>query len=626
MSNLLINAEKKLRKGKLSEAYKLIERALKKDPNNPELQYLIGETLLLQGQADPALEYLKQALASGQAKPCWYVICGMALEQKGLFEDAEKSYNLAEMSGCDDDRMYYMLGNFHTNVTQNFSKAELYYANLISRKPNAFVAYLGLSGLYILQKRYEEAIQALDYCLTNGHETAEVYINLCNALSNQGRQKDALNCIKKAIEIDPKHNIAKQNYIAQLVYTIDDQSVLFREIKNITQSLNKQAKKRYQGTVDRTPGRKLRLGFVSADLRHHAIAFYFKPILDEMDRSRFSIHFYYNNTLYDDITREIRAQSDSWCECQLLSDEQLCNQVRADKIDILIDLSNHSLGNRLTAFNQRPAPMQVSWLGLPVTTGMNCIDFSIKDSSLIELCDLEKNSSEKILPIDNLTFYKSLFELPPLTEPPCVKNGFVTFGSFNVLRKVDSETLEAWATLLQKSPGSRIRMVIDDYDNSLMRDHIHEIFARHDVDVSSVYLHPRLPIMEYLQSHREVDIALDPYPYHGQTTSFNSLLMGLPLVSRAGKSTASNISTRILTAINRAQWIARDFAEYIEIALALAQDTDALVSIRRELRMEVENSSIMDYRQHAANIEMALLNGWSMLYGASGNNTNNKVS
>ncbi|MBT2971824.1 MAG: hypothetical protein KME51_18230 [Candidatus Thiodiazotropha sp. (ex Ctena orbiculata)] len=126
--------------------------------------------------------------------------------------------------------------------------------------------------------------------------------------------------------------------------------------------------------------------------------------------------------------------------------------------------------------------------------------------------------------------------------------------------------------------------------------------------------------------HGEVDIALDPYPYHGQTTTFNSLLMGLPLVSRAGRSTASNISTRILSAIDRQQWIARDFDEYIAIALALAQDRDGLVSIRRKLRMEVENSSIMDYRRHAENIEAALIKGWQMLYGASGNNTNNKGS
>jgi predicted O-linked N-acetylglucosamine transferase (SPINDLY family) len=620
MSNTLINVQKKLRQGKLGEAHKLIVRALKHDPDNPELQYQFGVVLLQQNRVDEALEYLRQAVSSGQAQPCWYVQCGVALMQKGMFNDAEKSFRLAEMSGCNDERMYLILGNFHTNITQDFTKAEIYYTSLIKHNPNIFDAYLGLSALYIQQQRYEEAIQALDYCLTHGHETAEVYVNLCKALSNQGRQKEALTCISKAIEINPDHLIAKQNYIAQLVYTIDDQSVIFREIQKITRSLNKHARRRYLGPVDRQTGRKLRLGFVSADLRHHAIAFYFKPILELFDKNIFYIHFYYNNFQYDKITNEIREEADGWCECHLLSDEQLYNQIRSDKIDILIDLSNHTFGNRLTAFNLRPAPMQVAWLGLPVTTGMSGIDFALRDSSIVEICELDKYSSEKILPVEDLIFFKPLFELPPLSEPPCVKNGFVTFGSFNVLRKVYSEVLETWAKLLHNVPESKIRMVIDDYENTLMRDHIHDIFAKYDVDKSCVYLHPRLQLMEYLDSHREVDIALDPYPYHGQTTSFNSLLMGLPLVSRSGKSAASNISTRILSAIGRQQWIARDFNDYIDIASSLAQDTEQLVSIRRSLRNEVQNSSIMDYRLHAQHIEAALLEGWRMLYGAGNNN------
>ncbi len=620
MSNTLTNVQKKLRQGKLGEAHKLITRALKHDPDNPEMQYQLGVVLLQQNRVDEALEYLRQAVSSGKAQPCWYVQCGVALMQKGMFSDAEKSFRLAEMSGCNDERMYLILGNFHTNITQDFSKAEIYYTSLIKHNPNRYEAYLGLSALYILQQRFEEAIQALDYCLTHGHETAEVYINLCKALSNQGRQKEALACIRKAIEINPNHLIAKQNYIAQLVYTIDDQSILFGEIQKITQSLNKQARKRYQGPVDRQADRKLRIGFISADLRHHAIAFYFKPILESFNKDLFHIHFYYNNFLYDKITNEIRAEADGWCECHLLSDEQLCDQIRSDRIDILIDLSNHTFGNRLTAFNLRPAPMQVAWLGLPVTTGISGIDFALKDSSVVDICELDKNSSERILAVEDLVFFKPLFDLPPLSEPPCVKNGFVTFGSFNVLRKVDSELLETWAKLLHKVPGSKIRMVIDDYENQLMRDHIHDIFAKYGVDKSCVYLHPRQQLAEYLDSHRAVDIALDPYPYHGQTTSFNSLLMGLPLVSRSGKSAASNISTRILSVIGRQQWIARDFNDYIDIASSLAQDREQLVSIRKRLRNDVENSSIMDYRLHARHIEAALIGGWQMLYGAGNKN------
>ncbi|WP_369158058.1 hypothetical protein [Candidatus Thiodiazotropha sp. LNASS1] len=232
----------------------------------------------------------------------------------------------------------------------------------------------------------------------------------------------------------------------------------------------------------------------------------------------------------------------------------------------------------------------------------------------------------QLLPIENLTLYKPLFEFPALVEPPCVKNGHVTFGSFNGLRKIDISIMEIWARLLHNLPGSKIRLVIDDYQNELMRDHVHDIFAKFNVDKSSVILHPRLPLDDYLLSHNEVDIALDPYPYHGQTTSFNSLLMGLPLVSRAGKSVASNLSTRILSAIDRQQWIAKDFDSYIEIALSLARDKESLVSIRRTLRKEVENSSIMDYERHAENIEAALMKGWQLLYGANSKEANNQGS
>jgi len=620
MPNALIDAHKKLQEGNLHDAQRLLVQALRQDPRDLKLQYLLAEVLLKLDKVDEALGYLRQVVSSGQAKPCWYVPCGMAFERKGLFDDAQKCYRMAEISGCNDDRLYLMLGNFHTTFTQDYAKAEAYYSVLLKNNPKAFVGYLGLSGLYILQRRFEEAIQALKYCLNHGYETAEVYINLCNALSNQGRQKDALACITKAIEINPDHIFAKQNYIAQLVYTIDDQSVIFREVTKLTESLNNQARKAFDGPIDKQLSRKLRIGFVSADLRHHVISFYFKPILEAFDRNRFHIHFYYNDTLYDNVTNEIRELADGWCGCPLLSDEQLYNQIRSDKIDILIDLSNHSRGNRLTAFNLKPAPMQVSWLGLPVTTGLNAIDFAIKDSSVVELCELDKNASEKILPVDNLIYFKPPVDLPPLSEPPCLTNGFITFGSFNVLRKVDTEILETWAKLVKSVPGSRIRMVIDDYDNELAHEHILAVFAKYDVDKASVYLHPRLPLMDYLKSHRSVDIALDPYPYHGQTTTFNSLLMGLPLVSRSGRSAASNISTRILSVIGRQQWIAKSFEDYIEIASALACDKEGLVSIRQSLRLEVENSSIMDFRLHAQHIEDALHKGWRMLYGYDNDN------
>jgi predicted O-linked N-acetylglucosamine transferase (SPINDLY family) len=612
MSNALHIAEKKLRAGKLSDAHKLLSRILKKEPNNPRALYLIGETLLLQNRLDEALVKLKKAISSGKAQPCWYVMCGAALEKKGLFEDAEKSYKLAEMSGCTDERMYFMLGSFYTNRIQDAAKAELYYTRLIGINPNAFLAYVGLSKLYLKQERYEEAIQLLDHCLTNGYEKADVYINLGHALSHQGRQKDALACNRKAIELQPYSAMARQNCILQLLYTLDDQAELHREITNLTAMINDlpDTRIRFSGKVNCKTEKKLKLGFVSADLRNHAISHYFLPVYRCFDKKKFSLHVYYNNTIFDRITEEIRNRADSWCDCSFFDDDQLAEQIRCDKIDILIDLSNHTAGNRLTSFRKKVAPMQVSWMGIPVSTGLEFMDYSLKDSSLLTSCNLEENSTEIILPVDNLTLYDPLKELPPLAAPPCLNNGFITFGSFNGLHKVDEAIFETWAKLLHQVKSSRFRMVIEDYNNSLMRDYIYEHFTKFDVDKSRIQLQPRQGLDDYLASHNLVDIALDPYPYHGETTTYNSLLMGLPLVSRAGKSAASNIATRILTAINHKEWLAKDFDSYIEIAISLAMDKDKLISLRKTLRSEVQNSLVMDYTGVTKRIESTLLYGW----------------
>ncbi|MEW8209368.1 MAG: hypothetical protein AB2735_02830, partial [Candidatus Thiodiazotropha taylori] len=261
----------------------------------------------------------------------------------------------------------------------------------------------------------------------------------------------------------------------------------------------------------------------------------------------------------------------------------------------------------------RPAPMQVSMMGLQMSTGLSCMDYAMRDKQTAETCQLDRYSAEKILPVENSAFFDPLMDLPPIGPPPCLKNGHITFGSFNGLRKIDRSVMEVWARLLHALPGSKIRLMTDDYENEFMRDYLHEIFLQFQVDASRIQLQPRLSLGEFLTSHNEVDIALDPYPYHGESTTYHSLLMGLPLVTRAGNSCASNVSNRILAAINRQQWVANDFDEYIEIALSLAKDVDGLIANRNSLRSDIENSSLMDFKLVTENIESALLAGWQAL-------------
>ncbi len=610
MNKTLASADRLIQEGKYKKAYKLLAKALKDEPENPDLNFLTGKALLMQNQTDDALPLLLKAVACEQAQPCWHVICGAALEQKGFFAEAENSYRLSELLGCTDRGMYYQLGHFYASIKPDYEKSELYFAYLIKNYPQDYYAYIELSELYMKQRRYEEAIQALDHCLVNGYENASVYINLGKALCHQGRQQDALSCNMKAIELDPNNSLARRNAIIQSLFAIDMQADLYQEIMRLTSIFNTGPEIRYTGTIDCTPGRKLKIGFVSADLRMHAINHYFLQIYQHFDKSKFSLHIYYNYQKKDHYTKEYYSMADSWCDCIPLSDEQLAQKIRSDKIDILIDLSHHTLGNRLEVFQQKPAPMQVSLMGAPVTTGMKCMDYSVKDSSLIESCDLEKYSTEAILPMDNTAYYHPLCELPPLADPPCIKNGFITFGSFNGLRKIDVNIFKTWAKLLSIVPDSRFHIVIDDDKNLLMRDYIYEQFTNFGVDKSRIILQPRMNPDEYFASHNLVDIALDPYPYHGETTTYNSLLMGLPIVSRVGNTEVSNTAKRILTAINKQEWLAKDFDEYIEIAVNLAKDTNKLIALRKTLRSEIENSSIMDYEGAARRIESALLSGW----------------
>ncbi|MES9940575.1 MAG: tetratricopeptide repeat protein [Candidatus Thiodiazotropha sp. 6PLUC2] len=615
MSNNLATALKKLNQGKLSEASKLLSRVLKKEPNNAQAQYQLGSCLLRQDRIQEAITHLQQVIAGGNPEPCIYFLIGVALEKTGQFLDAEKSYELAERMGCRENLMYYMIGSFNANIKKDFSKAEIYFAKTISNNPETYVAYLALSKLYNDQCRYEEALQALDYCLTHGYETVEVYVNLGHALSHQGRQEEALACCKKSVEIEPDHAVAKQNYLVQLLFSNDEESAIYPEIRKATEFLNLHSKKRYDGKIDCLPGRKLNLGFVSADFRVHVITNYFMPILRNLNRSKFSVYLYLNNASEDQISNSYRELSDFWCNCYHLSDKQLENKIISDKIDILIDLSNNTAGNRLSAFLNRPAPMQVSMMGLPMSTGLDCMDFALRDQYTAEKCNLGKYSSETILPIKNISYFDPLIELPSISEPPCITNGYITFGSFNGLRKIDKSLMEVWAKLLHALPGSMIRLMTDDHSNAFMRDYLYDIFATFDVDNSRVILQSRLPMQEFLASHNQVDIALDAYPYHGESTSYHSLFMGLPLVSRSGNSIASNVSNRILSAISKESWIANNFDEYIDIALNLAADVDSLVANRKSLRKEIESSSLMNFKQVTEDVESALLSGWSSLYG-----------
>jgi predicted O-linked N-acetylglucosamine transferase (SPINDLY family) len=610
MKDDLRKAKQMLENSQLDSAKTLLERLLSTHPQEAEIAYLYGELLLRLDDVDKALHYLKQAISSVNSDPCWLVMGAVAQQRKGLYFEAENAFKAAELGGCKSDRYYYFCGNFHTNITKDFDRAEYNYLKLFRQNPKANVGLIALSHLYNLQHRYDESIQAAETCLKNGYESTEVYINLGAGLSHQGRQELALSCYKKALEIDPECKIAIQNYVQQLLFTEEDQEEIHRIVCELVKPLNSVTETGFNHHPKPDQYGRIRLGFVSADLYFHAIGFYLKPILENLDKNIFETFIYYNNVIKDPVTHRLKQVADNWRECMSLSDTELEACIKSDHIDILIDLSNHTLGNRLAVFTMKPVPIQIAWMGIPVSTCLKCMDYWIRDKRMISRLNSTQYASETLLEIDDLIVFEPIQELPDLKPPPFLQQGYITFGYYNGLRKATEPMFAVWAKILLEIQNAKIRIVIDDYENPSMREYIFDKFTQFGISRERVILQKRQPMLDYLKSYNEIDIALDPYPYSGQTTTMNALQMGVPVITCQGNAMASLYTATILDQLGKKKWIATDLQQYVQIAIDLAKDTQQLQQARNQLRNEVEEAYCHSIASTTKNVESALQRVW----------------
>jgi predicted O-linked N-acetylglucosamine transferase (SPINDLY family) len=344
---------------------------------------------------------------------------------------------------------------------------------------------------------------------------------------------------------------------------------------------------------DPSPGRRLRVGYVSLGFREHPVTFFIGPVIEHHDRAQFEVILYSDVTHEDEYTAALRGRADGWRNTVGMSDEELARTVREDAIDILIDLGGHTLGNRLLAFARRPAPVQVNWLGFPCTTGMTGMDYRVTDA----WCDppglTEHLNSESLVRLPNVYMAWA----PPLRSPdvsplPALAAGRVTFGFFHGCYKITPRMVALWSRILHRVPGSRL--VILAVDGDAARSRILTEFAAHGIDAERLELLPRLPIDDFMGTYAKVDIALDPFPYHGATTTCFCLWMGLPVVVLAGATHASRADLSMLANVGLPQLATEDPDRYVEIACGLAERLDELAALRSRLRAMMLASPVTD--------------------------------
>jgi predicted O-linked N-acetylglucosamine transferase (SPINDLY family) len=356
------------------------------------------------------------------------------------------------------------------------------------------------------------------------------------------------------------------------------------------------------------PERRLRIAYLSPDFREHPVARFALPLFSEHDRRQVRVFAYSDAGKPDQVTELLRAQVDEWRDTHALNDTELADSVRADGIDILVDLAAHSAGNRLLVFAERPAPVQVTYLAYCSTTGVDAIDYRLTDRWLDPPGQVAPHYAERSVYLPDCYWCYSAPALPPDQLPSVDRNpGGPTFGCLNNFAKISKPTLAIWMRLLERVPEARLLLYAR---GDRHRERVLDFLRQADLPAARVAFVGHQPLADYLQTYREIDVALDPFPYTGGTTTCDALWMGVPVISLAGRTAVSRSGSTLLSNAGLQDLVATSEAQYVDLAAELLRDESRLSTLRRSLRPQLESSPIMDAPRFAHGMDAAFRDMW----------------
>jgi protein O-GlcNAc transferase len=429
------------------------------------------------------------------------------------------------------------------------------------------------------------------------------------AQESDGRMDDAIESYRSAVAHAPDDPGALSDYLAILHYLPEVPREEFERSYRAWDERFARALAHALPPAANTPvpERRLRIGYVSADYYSHVTRHFIEPVLERHDRLQFDVYCYDNSPVEDAVTQRLRALPLAWRPCQDMDDAAVARTIRGDGIDILVDLNGHLAGNRLLAFARRPAPVQMTWLGYPNTTGLSAIDHWITDGVIA--ADLsEQYHAEAVLPLGGFFMPFRPGPLPDVAPaPPSARGAAATFGSFNLYPKLNARVFDAWSRLLLVLADSRLILFAIP---EAAHDEVRGQFAARGVDAARLTVHDRMDHEAFLAAHGDVDVALDPFPCVGTTTTLFTLAMGVPLVTLAGHTHASRVSASALAQVGLERLVAQDVDSYVALAIAAAGDPAFLRDCRATLRGRLAESSIQDEAGFTRNLERAYREVW----------------
>lgn len=548
-------------RGDLQRAYSYYKYALSISPKSHEIHSNIGTLLMNIGRLDEAISHLKSAVSYKPDFAEGHCNLGLAYFRNLQYEEA--------------------IGCFRTSLDLD--------SNLYSAANN-------LGSSLLKTGKTEEARQALLRAIEIDPSIDDAYSNLAGVYLDQGEHSQAADLYRKAVDLNPKATIAFSNLLFCHNYTRalpkDD---LYEEARAYGRVVTQLAKPFQEWQVSPDPQKKIRVGLLSADFYSHPVGYFLESIASELEENyddRLDLIGFYNNWICDDITRAIQGSCSEWHLIFHLDDKQTAQLIREKQIDILIELSGHTGRNRLPVLAWRPAPVQISWLGYFATTGVTEIDFLLADPYALPAAE-EKFFSEKIryLPDTRLCFSVPAIDIA-VNDAPVLTQKYITFGCFNALPKITDEVVKVWATLLASLPGSKLLLKARQLGEQQVQESVYERFARFGITRERLSLLPPSDRKSYLETYRQIDIALDPFPYTGGTTTVEALWMGVPVLTLAGDSLLSRQGVGMLSNVGITDWIAVDIDDYIAKAITHAKNPECLALLRKSLRQKLISSPL----------------------------------
>ncbi|MDH5512213.1 MAG: hypothetical protein OEY27_03280, partial [Gammaproteobacteria bacterium] len=444
----------------------------------------------------------------------------------------------------------------------------------------------------------------------NFHATVNHYI--ANVLKAQGKMREANKHYRQALALNPAMPGVHSDMLLALNYDPPDPNEVFSEHMEWSRRHAYTGPAAYQHKQSRDPERTMRIGYLSPDLYHHAVTFFFEPLISKCDRSRFETVCYSARQKSDHVTTRLRSLSTLWREVFAMNDKQVADQIYADQIDILVDLTGHMGENRLPVFSRKPAPIQISWLGYPNTTGLSAIDYRLTDATADPPGLTDRYYTERLFRLPRgFLCYRPSETAPGVGPLPAATSDSVTFGSFNNLSKITPGTIELWSTILHGVSNSRLVLKNASFTDISTRQPYYQAFERFGIGRDRIdFRGLSLDLADHQSVYNEIDVALDPFPYNGATTTCESLWMGVPVITLAGKWHAGRVGASILTQAGLTELIGSSFEDYVRIAVELANDPARLSEWRRTLRARMEASPLCDEKAFARAVEEAYRTMW----------------